>query len=267
MLACTSSQWDVTDPAAAERNVESGDVVVNCAAYTDVDAAEADEAAAHAVNVAGPDHIAHACARVGARLIHLSTDYVFGGAFPSTPHPYETGDACDPLSVYGRTKLAGEAAVLEALPGAQVVRTSWVYTGGTGSDFVAGIRRLAGGEGPVDVVADQVGSPTYVGDLAVALLQIADGGIRESVLHAANRGAVSRYEQAQAVFAVLGADQSRVRPVSSADVPRPAARPRYSALSGRRSMAAGLTPLRHWLPALTDALRAASTTGPLTSTP
>lgn len=267
MLACTSSDWDITDPDAAEGLVQPGDVVVNCAAYTDVDGAETDEAAAQAVNTGGAEHVAQACARVGARLIHVSTDYVFSGDFAGTPHPYETGDPTGPRSVYGRTKLAGELAVLAALPVAQVVRTSWVYTGGAGSDFVATMRRLAGGDGPVDVVADQIGSPTYVGDLAAALLQIADGRIREQILHAANRGAVSRYEQAQAVFEVVGADPQRVRPVSGDDAPRPAARPRYSALSGRRSMAAGLTPLRHWLPALTEALHEAARTGPLPSTP
>ena len=178
VLALTSSQWDITDPGAAERIVQSGDVVVNCAAYTNVDAAESDESTAYAVNAAGPEHIARACARAGAQLIHVSTDYVFSGDFGAAgPRPYEPSDETGPLGVYGRSKLAGELAVLAALPEAIVVRTAWVYTGGTGKDFVAVMRRLAAGDGPVDVVDDQTGSPTYVADLAAALLQVADGRV------------------------------------------------------------------------------------------
>jgi dTDP-4-dehydrorhamnose reductase len=267
VLALTSSQWDITDPAAAERIVERGDVVINCAAYTDVDGAESDETAAYAVNAAGPEHIARACARVGARLIHVSTDYVFNGDFGSdsngaAPHPYEPSDETAPQGVYARSKLAGERAVLAALPEAIVVRTAWVYTGGTGKDFVAVMRRLAAGDGPVDVVDDQTGSPTYVADLATALLQVADGQVQGPVVHAANEGAVTRFEQARAVFEERGADPQRVRPVSSAQNPRPAPRPRYSALSSRESAAAGLTPLRPWRSALVAALAAAQSGTP-----
>jgi dTDP-4-dehydrorhamnose reductase len=257
VLALTSSQWDITDAAAAERFVEAGDVVINCAAYTKVDAAETEQSRAHAVNVVGPENVAHACARAGADLIHISTDYVFSGSFGGEPpHPYEIDDETGPLSVYGRTKLAGELAVLAAMPDAHIVRTAWIYEGGDGTDFVATMRRLAAGEGQVDVVADQVGSPTYVGDLVDALLQIAEGGIREPVLHVANTGEASRFEQAQAVFEAVGADPQRVRPVGSDRHPRPAPRPPYSALSSRRSAAAGVTPLRPWRDALAEALTA-----------
>ncbi|WP_414687937.1 dTDP-4-dehydrorhamnose reductase [Mycobacterium sp.] len=254
--AFTSAQWDITDPNAAERSVGPGDVVVNCAAYTAVDTAETDEARAHAVNADGAANIARACARVGARLIHISTDYVFSGVFENAPRPYDVDDPTGPLSVYARTKLAGEQAVHAALPGAHVVRTAWVYTG-VGGDFVATMLSKARGDGPVDVVADQIGSPTYVGDLVAALLQLAAGQIAAPLLHAANDGAVSRYEQARAVFAGVGADPERVRPVGSAQYPRPAPRPAYSALSGRKSAAAGLPPLRPWRDALADALRTA----------
>jgi dTDP-4-dehydrorhamnose reductase len=261
-LACTSSQWDITDPAAAQRIIGGGDVVINCAAYTNVDAAESDEAGAYAVNAAGPQHLADACARVGARLIHVSTDYVFNGDFGSdftAPHPYEPSDEAVPQGVYARSKLAGERAVLAALPDASdgtVVRTAWVYTGGTGKDFVAVMRRLAAGDGPVDVVDDQTGSPTYVGDLAVALLQVVDDRVPGPVLHAANEGAVCRFELARAIFEGCGADPARVRPVSTDRFPRPAPRPSYSALGGRESAAAGLRPLRPWRPALVAALAA-----------
>jgi dTDP-4-dehydrorhamnose reductase len=258
VLALASAQWDITDAASAERIVQAGDVVINCAAYTNVDSAESDQQAAFAVNVTGPQHIAEACARVGARLIHISTDYVFSGVFGKTgPRPYEPDDETGPLSVYGRTKLAGETAVLAASSEATVVRTAWVYTGASGNDFVAGMRKLADGEDAVAMVDDQIGSPTYVADLAGALLQVADGRIGKRVLHAANQGAVSRCEQAREVFAGVGADPARVRPVSSADKPRPADRPRYSALSSAESARAGLTPLREWRSALAAALAAA----------
>jgi dTDP-4-dehydrorhamnose reductase len=257
VLALTQAQWDITDPAAAERFIQRGDVVVNCAAYTDVDAAEGDQKRAHAVNALGPENVAHACARAGAEMIHISTDYVFSGSFDGAqPHPYELDDETGPLSVYGRSKLAGELTVRAAMPDARIVRTAWLYEGADGNDFAAVMRRLAAGDGPVDVVADQVGSPTYVGDLVGALLEIADGAIGEPLLHAANAGEASRFDQAQAVFEAVGADPERVRPVSSDRYLRPAPRPPYSALSSRRSAEAGLTPLRPWRNALTAALTA-----------
>lgn len=261
VLALTSSEWDITDASAAERFIEAGDVVINCAAYTKVDAAESDEERAHAVNAVGPANIAQACARAGADLIHISTDYVFSGPKRT---PFEINDETAPLGVYGRTKLAGEFALLAAMPDAHIVRTAWIYEGGDGSDFVAVMRRLAAGDQTVDVVADQVGSPTYAADLVGALLEVAEGNIREPVLHAANAGEASRYEQAQAVFEAVGADPDRVRPVGTDRHPRPAPRPQYSALSAQLSAEAGLTPLRPWR----DALAAAITErGTLTSTP
>ena len=251
VVTLTSAQWDITDAAAARRHIAAGDVVVNCAALTNVDVAEAEPERAHAVNTVGAENIARACAQAGASLIHLSTDYVFSG---NAGRPYDIDDETGPLSVYGRTKLAGEQAVLAALPEAHVVRTAWVFEGGDGSDFAAVMRRAATGPGEVEVVADQIGSPTYVGDLCAALLQIADGGVRGPVLHAANAGPASRFDQAQAVFAELGADPDRVRPVGSDRHPRPAPRPSYSALSSAKSAAAGLTPLRPWREALAEAL-------------
>ena len=253
VLALTSAQWDISDPAAAEGIVGPGDVVVNCAAYTAVDAAESDAERAHAVNAVGPGNVARACAEVGARMIHVSTDYVFNGVFDGAPRPYDIDDATGPLSVYGKTKLAGEQAVHEVLPKAHVVRTAWVYTG-VGSDFVGVMRRLAGGDGPVRAVVDQIGSPTYVADLVAVLLKIADRDTAPPLLHVANDGAASRFEQARAVFEGVGADPERVQPVSSEDAPRPAARPPYSALSGRATAAAGLGPLRPWRDALVAAL-------------
>jgi dTDP-4-dehydrorhamnose reductase len=260
LLALTSAQWDITDPAAAEAIVKCGDVVINCAAYTDVDGAEGDQARAYAVNAAAPEHIARACARAGARLIHVSTDFVFAGDFGrAAPRPYEPSDETSPRGVYACSKRAGEVAVLAALPEAVVARTAWVYTGGTGKDFVAIMRKLAAGDEPIKVVDDQVGSPTYVADLAGALLQVADlvgGGLTGHILHAANEGVVSRFGLARAVFEECGADPERVRPVSTDEFPRPAPRPTYSALASGQSVAAGMAPLRPWRAALVAALAA-----------
>lgn len=247
---------DITDPAAVARHVAGADLVVNCAAFTNVDGCESEPQAAHAVNAEGPGVIAAACADAGARLIHISTDYVFrGDVFEGDQtRPYEVDDAVGPVSVYGRTKLDGEKAVLAALPTAHVVRTAWVYTGADGTDFVAVMRRLAAGDRVIDVVDDQTGSPTYSHALVSALLEVAGGDIRPGILHAVNAGAVSRFDQARAVFAEVGADPQRVRPVPTSAAPRPARRPVYSALSMAKSVAAGLSPLRGWREALAEAI-------------
>ena len=254
------SEYDITDAAAAERHIRSGDVVVNCAAMTNVDAAEKDPVTAEAINAAGPGNIARACARAGARLVHISTDYVFSG---DSRIPYEVGDSTGPLSVYGRTKLDGERAVQAALPEAHIVRTSWVYTGAAGSDFVAVMRKLAASDRNPEVVDDQTGSPTYAKDLADALLEVVAGGVGGPVLHVVNSGSASRYEQARAVFAGVGADPDRVRPVSTAAYPRPARRPVCAVLSMTESVRAGLTPLRPWREALTEALAVPLGSGPI----
>ncbi|MBU3749326.1 MAG: dTDP-4-dehydrorhamnose reductase [Mycobacterium sp.] len=268
VCALSHRDFDITDPEAARRRVGGGDLVVNCAAFTNVDAAESDPATAHAVNAVGPDNLARACAAAGARLIHLSTDYVFSGVFSGDLHrPYDISDPTGPLNVYGRSKLDGELAVHAALPDAQVVRTSWVYTGGSGTDFVAIMRRLAATDRTVDMVADQIGSPTYTGDLVDALLQIATGAVTAPLLHAANAGSASRFDQARAVFTLLGADPDRVRPVSTAAAARPARRPVFSALSMAGSARAGLTPLRPWRDALRAALAVPVADGPIASSP
>ncbi|MGU3500214.1 dTDP-4-dehydrorhamnose reductase [Mycobacterium sp. C31M] len=253
-IACSSAQWDIAAADAGRGIVGAGDIVVNCAALTAVDIAEADEPRAFAVNADGAGNVARTCADAGARLIHVSTDYVFSGRFDGTPRPYEVDDAPAPLSVYGRSKLAGERAVHALLPSAHVVRTAWVYTG-TGADFVGTMRRLAAERDTIDVVADQTGSPTYVADLVAALLAIADDPVPAPVLHVANTGPASRYELARAVFAGIDADPQRVRPVSTDAHPRPAPRPVYSALSTARYDAAH-SPMRSWQDGLGAALTA-----------
>jgi dTDP-4-dehydrorhamnose reductase len=254
LLACTSKQWDITDPAGGADIVAPGDVVINCAALTAVDIAETDQPRAYVVNATGAGNVARVCASIGARLIHISTDYVFSGEFDGAPRPYEVDDAVGPRSVYGASKLAGEHEVHGVLPEATVVRTAWVYTG-TGSDFVGVMRRLESEREHVDVVADQTGSPTYVADLARALLLIADDPAPAPLLHVANTGPASRYELARAVFSGIGADPQRVRPVSTDRHPRPAPRPVYSALS-TACYDALYPPLRAWQDGLTAALAA-----------
>lgn len=219
LLALTSARWDITDPSTGAGIVTAGDVVINCAALTAVDIAETDEARAYAVNATGAGQVARTCAAAGARLIHISTDYVFSGEFDGAPRPYGEDDPVAPRSVYGRSKLAGERAVHAALPAATVVRTAWVYTG-TGGDFVGTMRRLAAERDTVEVVADQTGSPTYVADLVHALVRIADDPAPAPLLHVVNTGPASRYELARAVFAGIGADPQRVHPVSTDRHPR-----------------------------------------------
>ncbi|PSR68717.1 dTDP-4-dehydrorhamnose reductase [Nocardia sp. MDA0666] len=249
-LALGRADLDITDPEAVRAVVRPGDVVLNCAAYTAVDAAESEHDAAYAGNVTGPAVLAAACRVAGARLIHISTDYVFDG---TASDPYEPDDPTGPASVYGRTKLAGEQAVLGEYPQATIVRTAWVYTGDRG-DFVATMRRLEAERETISVVDDQIGSPTYAPDLARGLLELVARQPIPGVLHASNAGAVSRFGLARAVFAELGADPERVRPCGTADFSSPARRPAYSVLSNRAWAQAGLTPLREWRAALADAL-------------
>lgn len=244
------SALDITDSAAVRSVLAPGDVVVNCAAYTAVDRAETETETAFAGNATGPAVLAAACAAVDARLIHLSTDYVFAG---TCRRPYDTTDPTGPSSVYGRSKLAGEREVLAHCPNAHVVRTAWVYAGRDG-DFVATMRRLERERDTVDVVDDEVGSPTYAADLAGALLELVTRPDAARVLHATNSGAASRFDLARAVFTLVGADPDRVRPCDSSRFPRPARRPAYSVLSPRSWDASGLTPLRDWRTALRQAL-------------
>ncbi|GAB2507164.1 dTDP-4-dehydrorhamnose reductase [Nocardia heshunensis] len=245
---------DICDPDAVRKVVNAGDILINCAAYTAVDKAETDEAAAYAVNATGPAVLARVCTETGARLIHVSTDYVFPG---TGTHPYEPDDPTGPATVYGRSKLAGEQAVAEFAPDAHIVRTAWVYTG-QGTDFVATMRRLERERDTLTVVNDQLGSPTYAPDLAAGLLELAATPAAPRILHATNAGQATWFDLAQAVFSGLGADPARVLPCGTEEFPRPAPRPAYSVLSGNSWAAAGLSPLRHWKLALNDALAAIS---------
>ncbi len=256
--ACGSADLDVTDSAAVQDAVAAlvasaeRAVVINCAAHTAVDAAESEPEKAAAVNTHAPGHLAESCAHHGARLVHVSTDYVFSG---DATEPYRPGDPTGPRSVYGHTKLAGERAMLAALPSAHVVRTAWVY-GAHGANFVSTMLRLERERDTVRVVDDQQGSPTCASDLAAGLLELAARtDVPGGVLHATNAGATTWFGLAQAVFAEAGADPQRVQPCGTEEFPRPAPRPAFSVLSNEAWTAAGLNPLPPWREALHQALR------------
>ncbi|WP_088285043.1 dTDP-4-dehydrorhamnose reductase [Kineosporia sp. A_224] len=229
-------------------------VLVNCAAWTAVDDAETHEAAAFAVNATGPHLLARACADAGARMLHVSTDYVFDG---TSRTPYAEDAALRPASAYGRTKAAGEWAVASALPGAHwLVRTGWLY-GAHGSNFVTTMRRLAAERPTVDVVTDQVGQPTWSADLAGRLVDLVLADAPTGTYHGTSAGECSWFDLARAVFEGSGHDPERVRPTTSAAFVRPAPRPARSVLGHDAWARSGLPPLPHWRDALTRYLATA----------
>jgi dTDP-4-dehydrorhamnose reductase len=249
VVAASRADLDVTDPAAVREAVTGADVVLNAAAWTDVDGAEAAEEAATAVN--GPA-VRSLAAVAGRRLIHFSTDYVFDGAATS-PYPEDTAYA--PVNAYGRGKAIGEQAVLAN--GGSVVRTAWLY-GAHGPNFVRTMLRLAAERDTVAVVDDQQGQPTWSHALArqvVALAgALAAGRATPGAYHGTAAGSTTWFGLAQAVFAEAGLDPARVRPTSSDRFPRPAARPAYSVLGHDRWAGTGVAPLPPWRTMLTAAM-------------
>jgi dTDP-4-dehydrorhamnose reductase len=255
VLAIQHAVLDITDSAAVSAVLTEfqPDVIVNAAAYTAVDQAETDEELAYRVNATGPGVLAAAAGRTGARLVQVSTDYVFAG---DADRPYEVTDRPDPRSAYGRTKLAGEIAVRELLPESSfVVRTAWVY-GAAGANFVKTMARLEKTNDTVSVVDDQRGSPTWSADLAAALVELARSDAPAGIYHCTGGGDTTWHGFTQAIFAELGADPARVLPTTSDQFLRPAPRPSYSVLSDQAWRAAGLTPMPAWRDALRNAFAA-----------
>jgi len=236
VAALARADLDITDAGAVRAAVaaHAPDAVINCAAWTDVDGAEAHEAAATAVNGAGAGNLA----ATGVRLVHVSSDYVFAG---TAKEPYTESSPTGPRSAYGRSKLAGEHAVGAD---AAIVRASWLF-GPHGKNFVDTMRRLGAEREEVAVVDDQVGCPTYTGHLAPALVEVAERGLT-GVLHVAGGGSCSWLELAEATFAEIGS-ACRVTPQSTADLGRPAPRPALSALASMRADAPVLPPWRDGL--------------------
>lgn len=255
-MAVGSRDLDITDSTAVQQVLgyfaaqaaaaEQRAVVVNAAAYTAVDDAETNRAAAFAVNADGPGYLAVAAQRLGLGLIHVSTDYVFPG---DGTRPYRVSDPTGPRSVYGASKLAGERRVRDAHPDAHIVRTAWVW-GAAGGNFVKTIARLAATRPTLRVVDDQRGTPTYTVDLAAGLLELAAADVPGGVRHATNAGETTWYSFARAILEELGEDPERVGPTTTDEFPRPAPRPAYSVLSADEWASAGLTPLRPWREAL-----------------
>jgi len=262
VLGRTHRELDLTDEAAVRAALHDcrPDVVVNCAAWTAVDDAEAHENEALGVNGHGAAHLAAACAAGPAgpvRLVHMSTDYVFAG---DASRPYAEHDAVGPRTAYGRTKLAGEQAVLRLLPrSGYVVRTAWLY-GAHGPNFVSTMIRLERERPAVDVVTDQRGQPTWTADVAgqiIALVRsrgVAGAGETAGIYHATSSGEATWFDLAREVFRLLGADPARVRATTSSAFPRPAPRPGYSVLGHDGWASAGIEPIGDWRLALRRAL-------------
>ena len=264
-VGLTRAQLDVTDEAAVAEAVAAlrPALVVNAAAATDVDGCESDPEGAHRANALGPWWLARACERTGATLVTFSTDYVFGGSAPSgpggSPRGYTEHDPVAPLSVYGRSKAAGEYLVRETLREHHIVRTAWV-SGARGRNFVRTMLRLADAGGPVRVVDDQTGSPTTTRDLAAAVRALAVSG-RHGTVHLANEGSATWFDVAEAVFALAGR-QVDLTPQRSSTLDRPAPRPAWSVLDTTHARTMGIGPLPHWRDALGRLLDELGARGP-----
>ena len=245
----TRQQLDVTDAAAVNSAVLGlkPDVVVNCSAWTAVDDAEAHEGDALAVNGRGAACLAAACASRGARMVQVSTDYVFAG---TARRPYAEDDKPAPRTAYGRTKLAGEEAVRGRLPEAGfVVRTAWLY-GAHGPNFVHTMIRLARDRPELSVVDDQHGQPTWAADVARQIIALIRAAPPAGIYHATSSGQTTWCEFAREIFRLLGADPARVTATASSTLDRPASRPAYSVLGHGGWARAGVAPIDDWRPAL-----------------
>jgi dTDP-4-dehydrorhamnose reductase len=239
VTALGRTDLDVTDPGAVDEAVERArpEVVINCAAWTDVDGAEDSEDAAAAVNVDGALHLSTAAAKVDARIVYPSTDSVVDGAKGA---PYVESDQPAPLNAYGRTKLAGERATAVAAPRHYIVRSAWLFGAG-GANFVETMLQLAHDHGEVLVLHDQVGSPTYTAHLAIAIVRLIEG-TSYGIHHMGCQGECSWYEFAREIFDQTGVE-CRVMSATTEMLGRPAVRPAYSALGTQREDA---IPLPHW---------------------
>jgi dTDP-4-dehydrorhamnose reductase len=253
---------DITDEHAVREILarERPSIVINATGYTDVDGAEAEPQAADQINRVGPAHLARACREAGALLVHYSTDYVFDGRLD---RPYRPDDTPNPINAYGRSKLAGEQEITDVGCRHLLIRTSWLFAPHS-RNFVRTIFDLAAKRPALDVVDDQRGRPTYAPDLASMTLQLLDHGA-EGTVHAANDGQCTWFDLASAIVERSGLS-CRVRPCTTADMPRPAARPSYSVLDLDGTVALVGKP-RHWTEALADCLERLAGNGVTQSPP
>ena len=255
-VGANSSELDITKPLIVNQMVDliKPNVIINAAAWTDVDGAESNESAAYSVNSLGPQNLAVAASKAGARLVQISTDYVFSG---DASTPWSEKAPHNPQSVYGATKSEGENLDLKTLPSnSYVVRTAWLYSS-TGKNFAKTMANLAlNQKGHVRVVNDQIGQPTFAGDLAKQIVELVLSEAPAGIYHGTNSGQATWFEFAQAIFAIARADVSRVIPVSTTEFPRPAKRPAYSVLSHDAWAGTSVPEMRNWKMALEEAMPA-----------
>ena len=221
-------ELDITNREAIVKFVDEHEIdgIVNCAAYTAVDKAESNEQLCDLLNHVAPGYLAEAVERRGGWLIQVSTDYVFDG----TNHtPYVETDPVCPNSVYGRTKLAGEQAAQKACSRTMIIRTAWLYST-FGNNFVKTMIRLGNEKPELGVIFDQIGTPTYARDLAVAIMTAINQGVKPGVYHFSNEGVISWYDFTKAIHRIAGITSCHVRPLHTSEYPTPAARPHYSVL-------------------------------------
>ena len=241
------AELDVTDAGAVLRATEQtrAEAIVNCAAYTNVERAEEDEATADRLNRLAPANLAAAAAATGATLIHISTDYVFDG----TAHtPYTEQAPTAPLGIYGRTKLAGEQAVEASGCSYLILRTAWLYSA-FGNNFLKTMLRLTAERESLNVVFDQIGTPTYVGDLALGIFSVIEGQQfrgHEGLYHFSNEGVSSWYDFAVEIAAAAGHDKCRIEPCHTAEYPSKAPRPAYSVLDKSKFKTTFGIEIPHW---------------------
>lgn len=241
-ISVDKNDFSITEAEQTQKYIQSSnpDVVIHCAAYTAVDKAEDDRTLCHAVNVLGTRHIAQACRALNARMIYVSTDYVFDG---KGSMPYDTEDRLSPINYYGMTKLQGELEVKKVLNKFHIVRTSWVF-GMNGSNFVKTMLRLGKERKELKVVCDQIGSPTYSKDLAELLVSMCVSD-RYGIYHATNEGVCSWYEFAKEIFELAGMDVA-LSPILSEEYPTRAVRPKNSRMSKESLDRGGFQRLPHW---------------------
>lgn len=238
---------DITDPAAVKAAVKDNQVnyIINCAAYTAVDKAEENEELCRRLNSFAVCVLGEAAREAGAKMIHVSTDYVFSGTGYC---PYKETDGTRPVSVYGRTKLAGEEGLMEVCPDAVIIRTAWLYSE-FGSNFVKTVLRLGKERDELGFVFDQVGTPTYAGDLAAAILSVvtADekGAFVPGIYHYSNEGVCSWYDFTVKILQIAGID-CRIRPIETKDYPTKAVRPPYSVLNKNKIKETYGVAIPHW---------------------
>ena len=222
------AELDITNEEAINRFVEDNQIdgIVNCAAYTAVDKAEENQELCMKLNATAPEYLARAIERRGGWLIQISTDYVFDG----TNHtPYVETDSVCPNSTYGRTKLAGEQAAQQACSRTMIIRTAWLYST-FGNNFVKTMIRLGNEKPELGVIFDQIGTPTYARDLAVAIFAAINQGVKSGIYHFSNEGVISWYDFTKAIHRIAGITTCHVRPLHTSEYPTPAARPHYSVL-------------------------------------